>query len=82
MSWWDSIPTGSSLLSEAYVRSDPPAPGDLEALRRAAAVALEALRPPSVNEALAVGGTATSLRLLVGPNWTRSRSSGRLTGSP
>ena len=66
MSWWDSIATGSSLLSEAYVRSDPPAPADLEALRRAAALALEELQPPPVDEAMAVGGTATSLRLLVG----------------
>lgn len=66
VSWWNSVATGSSLLSEAYVRSDPPARADLEALRRAAALALEELRPPSVQEAMAVGGTATSLRLLIG----------------
>ena len=66
VSWWDSVATGSSLLTEAYVRSDPPARADLEALRRAAALALENLAPPTVNEAMAVGGTATSLRLLVG----------------
>lgn len=64
--WWDSVATGSSLLSEAYVRSDPPVRADLEALRRAAVLALEGLRPPPVDEAMAVGGTATSLRLLVG----------------
>ena len=66
VSWWDSVATGSSLLTEAYVRSDPPARADLEALRRAAVLALEGLSPPPVSEAMAVGGTATSLRLLVG----------------
>ena len=66
VSWWDSVATGSSLLSETYVRSDPPARADLVAIRRAAVLALEGLRPPSVQEALAVGGTATSLRILVG----------------
>jgi exopolyphosphatase / guanosine-5'-triphosphate,3'-diphosphate pyrophosphatase len=71
VSWWKSVATGSSLLSEAYVRSDPPARVDLEALRRAAAVALQGLRPPAVTEAMAVGGTATSLRLLVGPELNR-----------
>ena len=66
VSWWDSVPTGSSLLTEAYVRSDPPTRADLEALRRAAALALEGLSPPAVNVAMAVGGTATSVRLVVG----------------
>jgi len=68
--WWRSMATGSSLLSEAYVRSDPPAPADLEAMRRAARLTLEGLRPPPVNEAMAVGGTASSLRLLVGVELT------------
>jgi len=64
--WWESLPTGSSLLTEAHVRSEPPDEADLEALRRAAANAVEDLAPPPVQDAMAVGGTATSLRLLVG----------------
>jgi exopolyphosphatase / guanosine-5'-triphosphate,3'-diphosphate pyrophosphatase len=66
VAWWDSLPTGSSLLTEAHVRNTPPDEADLEALRRAAANALEDLAPPPVQDAMAVGGTATSLRLLVG----------------
>ncbi len=66
VAWWESLPTGSSLLTEAHVRSEPPTEADLQALRRAAANATEDLRPPPVQDAMAVGGTATSLRLLVG----------------
>jgi len=68
--WWRSVATGSSLLSETYVRSDPPARADLEAMRRAASLTLGGLRPPPVHEAMAVGGTAGSLRLLVGVELT------------
>ena len=85
VTWWDSVPTGSSLLSEAYVRSDPPARADLEALRRAAALAFEELRPPPVDGAMAVGGTATSLRLLVGAELgpdSLERALGRIVAVP
>jgi len=66
-SWTCSLPVGSGLLHERYVRSDPPGPDELEALRTAVAEAFGAVRPPvKPSLALAVGGSATSLARLAG----------------
>lgn len=64
--WSETFRVGSGVLTEAYVRSDPPAPAELEAVRRHVAGAFEGLEPPPVERAVAVGGSATSLRRLVG----------------
>jgi len=65
--WIVSLPVGSGVLADAHLRSDPPAPGELAALREAAARAFGAISPPHTDVAVAVGGSATSLRRLVGP---------------
>src|SRR5439155_1413915 len=65
--WIVSLPVGSGVLADAHLRSDPPAPGELAALREAAARAFGAISPPHTDIAVAVGGSATSLRRLVGP---------------
>jgi exopolyphosphatase/guanosine-5'-triphosphate,3'-diphosphate pyrophosphatase len=64
--WWASLPIGSGLLSDGYLHSDPPAAAELERARLHAEGAFEGLAPPSAAEAVAVGGSATSLRRLVG----------------
>jgi exopolyphosphatase/guanosine-5'-triphosphate,3'-diphosphate pyrophosphatase len=64
--WWASLPIGSGLLCDGYLRSDPPAADELERARLHAAGAFEGLAPPPAAEAVAVGGSATSLRRLVG----------------
>jgi exopolyphosphatase/guanosine-5'-triphosphate,3'-diphosphate pyrophosphatase len=64
--WWASLPIGSGLLSDGYLHSDPPAADELERARLHAAGAFEGLAPPVAAEAVAVGGSATSLRRLVG----------------
>jgi exopolyphosphatase/guanosine-5'-triphosphate,3'-diphosphate pyrophosphatase len=64
--WWASLPIGSGLLSDGYLHSDPPAPEELERARLHAAGAFEGLAAPPAAEAVAVGGSATSLRRLVG----------------
>jgi exopolyphosphatase/guanosine-5'-triphosphate,3'-diphosphate pyrophosphatase len=64
--WWASLPIGSGLLSDGYLHSDPPAADELERARLHAAGAFEGLLPPVAREAVAVGGSATSLRRLVG----------------
>jgi exopolyphosphatase / guanosine-5'-triphosphate,3'-diphosphate pyrophosphatase len=64
--WWASLPVGSGLLSDGYLHSDPPAAQELERARLHAAGAFEGLAAPPAAQAVAVGGSATSLRRLVG----------------
>ena len=64
--WWASLPIGSGLLSEGYLHSDPPTAQELEHARLHAAGSFEGLAVPAAAEAVAVGGSATSLRRLVG----------------
>ena len=67
VSWSASMPVGSGLLADAYLRSDPPTEAQLAALRRHAADALAALEIPPAGLGVAVGGSATSTRRLAGP---------------
>jgi exopolyphosphatase/guanosine-5'-triphosphate,3'-diphosphate pyrophosphatase len=64
--WSESFRIGSGFLADAYLHSDPPAIAELESVRRHATGAFEGLVPPPCDTAVAVGGTATSLRRLVG----------------
>jgi exopolyphosphatase/guanosine-5'-triphosphate,3'-diphosphate pyrophosphatase len=64
--WWASLPIGSSVLADGYLHSDPPGADELERARIHAEGAFEGLAAPPVSEAVAVGGSATSLRRLVG----------------
>jgi exopolyphosphatase/guanosine-5'-triphosphate,3'-diphosphate pyrophosphatase len=66
MTWSASLRLGSGSLADAYLRSDPPAAGELDRVRRHVAGAFEGLRIPAADLAVAVGGSATSLRRLVG----------------
>lgn len=64
---WDAtFRVGSGMLTEAYVRSDPPGVGELDNVRKHVSGVFEGLELPPVDKAVAVGGTATSLRRLVG----------------
>jgi exopolyphosphatase/guanosine-5'-triphosphate,3'-diphosphate pyrophosphatase len=66
MAWSASFRIGSGFLADAYLRSDPPSVEELESVRSHVAGAFEGLEPPPADSAVAVGGTATSLRRLVG----------------
>ena len=66
MSWSESFRIGSGFLADAYLRSDPPSADELEKVRRHVDGTFEGLAPPPASSAVAVGGTATSLRRLVG----------------
>lgn len=66
VAWTASLPLGSGTLAEAHLHSDPPAPAELAAARATAAAAFAALDPPPVQRALAVGGSAGSLRRMAG----------------
>ena len=64
--WSCSLPIGSGVLSYSHQPADPPAPDELAAMRTAAAGAFDGLEVPPVDCAVAVGGSATSLRRLLG----------------
>jgi exopolyphosphatase/guanosine-5'-triphosphate,3'-diphosphate pyrophosphatase len=64
--WWRSVPVGSGTLCDTHLRGDPPTAQELRALREHAAGAFADLSAPPVDHALAVGGSATSLRRLCG----------------
>jgi len=64
--WSESFRVGSGLLTDGYRRSDPPSPAELNAMREHAHGVFEGLSLPPVDAAVAVGGSAASLRRLVG----------------
>jgi exopolyphosphatase/guanosine-5'-triphosphate,3'-diphosphate pyrophosphatase len=64
--WWASLPVGSGDLAQ-QLRADPPSVEELSSARRHASNAFGSLEPPEAALAIAVGGSATSLRRLAGP---------------
>src|SRR3954463_10023640 len=79
--WSESFDFGSGFLADTYLHSDPPPRGqpparprpgpppavaELQAVRAHADGMLEGIAPPPVLNAVAVGGSAASLRRLVG----------------
>jgi exopolyphosphatase / guanosine-5'-triphosphate,3'-diphosphate pyrophosphatase len=66
VTWSASFRIGSGFLADAYLRSDPPSAAELQAVRQHVDGTFEGLVPPPAESAVAVGGTATSLRRLVG----------------
>jgi exopolyphosphatase/guanosine-5'-triphosphate,3'-diphosphate pyrophosphatase len=66
VSWSASFRVGSGFLADGYVRSDPPTPEELERIRNHVAGVLDGTEAPPVLSAYAVGGSATSLRRLIG----------------
>jgi len=66
-STWDAtFRVGSGMLTEAYVTTDPAQDEDLDKVRKHVSGVFEGLDLPQIDKAVAVGGTATSLRKLVG----------------
>ena len=62
----ESIPVGSSVLTDRHLRSDPATDAELEAVREDVAHAFDRFDAPVVDHAVAVGGSATSLLHLAG----------------
>jgi len=76
--WWESVPLGSSSITDRWLHSDPPRPSELSTAFDRVREAVAGLSPPRPVRALAVGGSATSLgrvagRLLDGPAFARAR---------
>jgi exopolyphosphatase/guanosine-5'-triphosphate,3'-diphosphate pyrophosphatase len=66
VAWWASLPLGSADLTDRHIHSDPPRSRELAVVRHEVGEAISALRPPTPGRAVAVGGSATSLKRLVG----------------
>jgi exopolyphosphatase/guanosine-5'-triphosphate,3'-diphosphate pyrophosphatase len=64
--WCASVDIGSGFLADSYLHSDPPSAGELQAVSRHAAGAVDGLVMPAPDCAVAVGGSAASVRRLVG----------------
>jgi exopolyphosphatase/guanosine-5'-triphosphate,3'-diphosphate pyrophosphatase len=64
--WSASFAFGSGFLADAYLNGDPPDACELSAVRTHADRALSGIDPGPVDIAIAVGGSAASLRRLVG----------------
>jgi exopolyphosphatase / guanosine-5'-triphosphate,3'-diphosphate pyrophosphatase len=85
MTWSESFRIGSGFLADSYLRSDPPSADELEKVRQHVDGTFEGLVPPPADSAVAVGGTATSLRRLVGAELeheTLERGIRVLSGTP
>jgi exopolyphosphatase / guanosine-5'-triphosphate,3'-diphosphate pyrophosphatase len=61
-----SFKIGSGSLSEDFLKNDPPAPSEIRALRDHISDFFEDVEIEKPDQAVAVGGSATSLRTLVG----------------
>jgi len=66
VSWSESFRVGSGYLADAYVRSDPPSVAELNAVRAHVTGVFEGLEVRTPRLAVAVGGSAASLRRLIG----------------
>ena len=71
VSWWRSIPVGSGVLLDLHLESDPPRDSELAAARDEVAHAFADLETPPTGGSVAVGGSARSLRRLVGQELDR-----------
>jgi len=65
--WARSFAFGSGVLADRYLARDPPTAPELAAVRAHAAAELGAIDPGPIETAVAVGGSAATLRRLVGP---------------
>jgi exopolyphosphatase / guanosine-5'-triphosphate,3'-diphosphate pyrophosphatase len=66
ISWCASLAVGSGDLADEFLRSDPPSTEQLERARENVAQTLDGIDAPQPASAIAVGGSATSLRRLAG----------------
>ncbi len=83
--WSRSLPIGSGVLTDRVLVGDPPTPGQLDAARERVVASLAGSRPPPPDAAVAVGGSATSLRRLTGERLdpeALAAALDRLTGAP
>ena len=67
VSWCASFKLGSGQLADECLRSDPPTAEELDRARARVGEVLDGVQPPPAANVVAVGGSATSLRGIAGP---------------
>jgi exopolyphosphatase/guanosine-5'-triphosphate,3'-diphosphate pyrophosphatase len=67
VSWFASFDLGSGQLADECLHSDPPSAEDLGRARARVSRVLDGVQPPPAARVVAVGGSATSLRVIAGP---------------
>lgn len=80
-----SWPLGSGVLADELISSDPPSASEIRRIRERIDDVFDGVELPSVDQAVAVGGTATSLRKIVGARLeyeTLERGVRLLSGDP
>jgi exopolyphosphatase/guanosine-5'-triphosphate,3'-diphosphate pyrophosphatase len=85
VSWSSSFLVGSGTLADRYLRSDPPPAAELQAVQAHARDVLATRAVPPADCAVAVGGSAASLRRLIGDEvapHSLERALGVLSGAP
>jgi exopolyphosphatase/guanosine-5'-triphosphate,3'-diphosphate pyrophosphatase len=71
VSWCASFELGSGALTDECLNSDPPSAAEVSRARARIDKVLGPAEPPPAAEVVAVGGSATSLRLIAGPRLDR-----------
>lgn len=64
--WSTSFRIGSGMITERHIHSDPPSVEDLAAARLAITTMFDEFPFPTVDHAIAIGGSASSMRRMVG----------------
>jgi exopolyphosphatase/guanosine-5'-triphosphate,3'-diphosphate pyrophosphatase len=64
--WSTSFRIGSGMISDRHIHSDPPGVDELAGARREVAAMFDEFPFPTVDQAIAIGGSASSLRRMVG----------------
>jgi exopolyphosphatase/guanosine-5'-triphosphate,3'-diphosphate pyrophosphatase len=64
--WSTSFRIGSGMITERHIHNDPPSVDDLDAARNAITTMFDEFPFPAVDYAIAIGGSASSMRRMVG----------------
>ncbi len=64
--WVKSFKIGSGAITDEFITADPPSPSEIRKLRDHIDDFFDGVEVPKPDQAVAVGGSATSLRTLVG----------------
>jgi exopolyphosphatase / guanosine-5'-triphosphate,3'-diphosphate pyrophosphatase len=80
--WWESVPLGSSDVTARWLRADPPTGAELAQARAEIQASFATVRPRPAARVIAVGGSATSLRVVAASDNATAAGATAGGGSP